>query len=287
MARQRTVSPDIWGDDAFLELSYAARLVYLAMRNFADDGGVLPANAKTVVSKALPGDAEALLAADGLIGELVSRGFLIEWTANDGKVYWADAHWSSQYVHRPTYRYPSPPKRGESYDLVGTFGDGEPVPQIYIPLRTGDDWLVPAEDILAWVDLYRDIDVLETLRKAREWNLANPKKRKTPEGIRRHLIYFLNTANGGAGPKPQDAAPSPNAARPSRPPAHSPRPNPQAELLNQAPAGDALVESPVAPDVDFAAMRKHLRGGRFAGQGLGGTDDQQPNKPAGAQRGSK
>ena len=81
MARIRTVKPEIWTDENFIELSPHARLMLIALLNFATDHGVLPDKPKTLKMQCLPADD---VNAEALIEECVSAHFLLREVAPDG-----------------------------------------------------------------------------------------------------------------------------------------------------------------------------------------------------------
>lgn len=91
----------------------------------------------------------------------------------------------------------SPPPAAES--------PPSPPPAICIPL-VGDDtgYAVAETDLAEWVTAYPGIDVMQTLRNIRQWNLANPKRRKTARGVRSHIVGWLarEQDRGGRGNGP-------------------------------------------------------------------------------------
>jgi len=68
------------------------------------------------------------------------------------------------------------------------------LPIIAIPLADKTEFSITNAQIKQWEELYPGIDVLQTLRHIRAWNLANPKKRKTKSGILKHINYWLSKA---------------------------------------------------------------------------------------------
>ena len=75
--------------------------------------------------------------------------------------------------------------------------------EIRIILMSGVEFLVTPEMILSYQDTYPKIDVIAELKKCRQWNKDNPKKRKTEKGIQRHVNLWLSGAderkNNGSG----------------------------------------------------------------------------------------
>ena len=87
-------------------------------------------------------------------------------------------------------------------------------PVISIPLvKSAGEYPVSQEDLDGWQDTYAGIDVLYELKQYREWALSNPKKRKTPKGIRASLVYWLSSAQDRSGSGKGGGDPSAVAVR--------------------------------------------------------------------------
>lgn len=54
MPRIRTIVPEFWEDERFSNVSLPACLLYIGMKNFADDSGVILANEVIIKSKVFP-----------------------------------------------------------------------------------------------------------------------------------------------------------------------------------------------------------------------------------------
>lgn len=70
----------------------------------------------------------------------------------------------------------------------------EPCNQVVmtIPLNIrGEEFMVLEADIAQWEETFPAIDVLEELRKCRQWSIDHPKRRKTKAGIRGHISTWL------------------------------------------------------------------------------------------------
>jgi len=63
-----------------------------------------------------------------------------------------------------------------------------------VPLQDGSEYPIFQKDINEWQDAFPDIDVLQELKTLRQWNIANPQKRKTKRGFRKHVITWLTNA---------------------------------------------------------------------------------------------
>ena len=66
-----------------------------------------------------------------------------------------------------------------------------PITIINIPLLNKTEFPIFQAQIDEWQILYPGIDILQTLRNIRGWNLANTKQRKTSSGILRHITNWL------------------------------------------------------------------------------------------------
>ena len=59
-----------------------------------------------------------------------------------------------------------------------------------IPLIDGTEFFVEKEDIAEWKQAYPAVDVEQELREMRAWCQANPKLRKTKNGVRRFIVSW-------------------------------------------------------------------------------------------------
>jgi len=80
VSRIRTIKPDFWTDEKVGECSPSARLLFVAMWNFADDHGSLDRSAKQLKAQAFPYDN---LDAEPLLQELLTAGLVIEYHVAD------------------------------------------------------------------------------------------------------------------------------------------------------------------------------------------------------------
>ena len=62
---------------------------------------------------------------------------------------------------------------------------------ISILLNDGSEFPITQDDVTAWADLYQAVDIMQELRKMKGWADANPKKRKTKQGIKRFINSWL------------------------------------------------------------------------------------------------
>lgn len=78
MPRIRSIKPTFWDDDRLVSISLQAVTVYLAIKNFCDDNGVIPANEKLIKSKIFPQrDDIRLNDISRWIKELIENSFLV------------------------------------------------------------------------------------------------------------------------------------------------------------------------------------------------------------------
>ncbi|WP_347251570.1 hypothetical protein [Legionella sp.] len=83
---------------------------------------------------------------------------------------------------------------------------------ITIPLNDKTEFALSQPQIDEWQVLYPAVDVLQTLRHIRAWNLANPTRCKTRSGILRHVTAWLakEQNQGGISPPRNKSQPSLN-----------------------------------------------------------------------------
>lgn len=100
MARIRSIKPELWTDDEFTECSLSARLLFIALWNFATDHGVLPDKPRQLKMQCLPADT---IDVDPLITELIEHDFLIRRHAPNGdKVLVIRTFDKNQVINRKT-----------------------------------------------------------------------------------------------------------------------------------------------------------------------------------------
>lgn len=106
MGRIRTIKPEFWVSEQVVECSPNARLLFIGMWNFCDDGGNHPASPKSLKMQVFPGDDFTVTYISDLIDELKNQGLIAEYTGNDGKNYWHVTGWHHQKIDRPSFKYP-------------------------------------------------------------------------------------------------------------------------------------------------------------------------------------
>lgn len=113
MARIRTVKPEFWTSEQVMECSPIARLLFVGMWNFCDDGGNHPASAKTLKAEVFPADDFSTDSIQLMVDELVVQGLLLPYEA-DGKRFLHVTGWHHQKIEKPNFKHPSPPDQQQT-----------------------------------------------------------------------------------------------------------------------------------------------------------------------------
>jgi len=88
--------------------------------------------------------------------------------------------------------------------------DSEP-PVLTIPLISRDgEFNVMQADVDEWQNTFPGIDVLQSIKRCRLWNLDNPANRKTERGIRKHISAWLAKDQNSAKPKRESSNSQPS-----------------------------------------------------------------------------
>jgi len=92
-----------------------------------------------------------------------------------------------------TPNHQEPPRTiTESSGAVRSAKDADAPPVITLPLNTGAHHPITDSQCAEWGTLFPATDVLQELRKMRAWLLANPRNRKTRQGILRFVTSWLS-----------------------------------------------------------------------------------------------
>ena len=114
MARIRTIKPEFWTSTQVVECSPTARLLFVGLWTFADDGGVQKANPLAAKMRVFPGDSFTIDEITGWIGELIEAGLIVEFEAQ-GVSYWHITGFRDhQKIDKPTLKYPGPFDEGST-----------------------------------------------------------------------------------------------------------------------------------------------------------------------------
>lgn len=108
MARIRSIKPEFWSSEQIVECTPIARLLFVGMWNFCDDGGNHPASVKTLKMEVFPGDDITQESISNMIRELIANRLIVEYEAKD-KLFWHVTGWNHQKIDRPNYKHPAYP----------------------------------------------------------------------------------------------------------------------------------------------------------------------------------
>ena len=133
MARIRTIKPEFWTSEQVVECSPTARLLFVGLWNFCDDGGVHSASVKRPKMEVFPVDDFSAQQIADLITELRRAGLVVQYVAQ-GKWWWAVTGWHHQRIEKPSYRYPRQEIDDRSPTVLRPVDDYSTT----ILLRTGD-----------------------------------------------------------------------------------------------------------------------------------------------------
>ncbi|WP_223538764.1 DnaT-like ssDNA-binding domain-containing protein [Pseudomonas sp. BF-R-12] len=109
MARIRTIKPEFWSSEQVMESRPLARLLFIGLWNFCDDGGNHPLSPRTIKALVFPGDDITTEAVSELLGELEGSGLTRSYTV-DGKQYLHVSGWKHQKIEKKNFKYPPVPE---------------------------------------------------------------------------------------------------------------------------------------------------------------------------------
>jgi hypothetical protein len=109
MARIRTIKPEFWSSEQVMESRPLARLLFIGLWNFCDDGGNHPLAPRTIKALVFPGDDITTEAVSELLGELEGAGLTRSYVVG-GKQYLHVNGWKHQKIEKRTFKYPKPPQ---------------------------------------------------------------------------------------------------------------------------------------------------------------------------------
>ncbi len=113
--RIRTIKPDFWADEFMAKLPMAARLVYIALWNEADDEGRLRGNHRYLKSVLFPYDDDLDMRA--ILDSLKAHGKIIEYSVRAQTYLFLPNFLRHQRINRPT---PSKLPKHEENQVVPT-----------------------------------------------------------------------------------------------------------------------------------------------------------------------
>lgn len=100
MPRIRTIVPEFWEDERFTNVSLPAWLLYIGMKNFADDSGIILANEVVIKSKVFPAREDIRKQqVSGWLQELIENSILVPFVYENKSYYAMD--FSSERIDKP------------------------------------------------------------------------------------------------------------------------------------------------------------------------------------------
>lgn len=107
MARIRTIKPEFWSSEQVMSCCPLARLLFIGLWNFCDDGGNHPLAPRTIKALVFPGDAITAEELSELLAELEAAQLTQSYVA-DGKRYLHVRGWRHQKIEKKNFKYPAP-----------------------------------------------------------------------------------------------------------------------------------------------------------------------------------
>lgn len=108
MARIRTVKPEFWSSEQVMSCRPMARLLFIGIWNFCDDGGNHPLAPRTIKALIFPGDDISSDEVAQLLLELMDNDLLQTYVV-DGKTYIHVRGWKHQKIEKKNFKYPEFP----------------------------------------------------------------------------------------------------------------------------------------------------------------------------------
>jgi hypothetical protein len=108
MARIRTVKPEFWSSEQVMECSPIARLLFIGLWNFCDDGGNHVDSDRTIKAEIFPGDDVSSVDVRRMLDELSANNLICFYTS-DSKAYLHVNGWKHQKIDRPSFKHPAFP----------------------------------------------------------------------------------------------------------------------------------------------------------------------------------
>lgn len=105
MARIRSIKPEFWSSEQVMECSPIARLLFVGLWNFCDDGGNHVDSEKTIKAEIFPGDDVSTVDVRRMLDELSSNSLIVYYT-HENKRFLHVTGWHHQKIERPTYKHP-------------------------------------------------------------------------------------------------------------------------------------------------------------------------------------
>lgn len=108
MARIRTIKPEFWTSPQIVACTVSARLLFMGLWSFCDDGGVHVDDALRIKMEVFPADPFTAKQVEVWLGELESNGLIERYVVNGSKYLRCTGWDKHQKVDQATYRHPLP-----------------------------------------------------------------------------------------------------------------------------------------------------------------------------------
>jgi len=129
MARIRSIKPDFWDSPGTTKASLRARLLYIAMWNYADDWGVGDGNLRRLASFAFPSDESSDVEPRNFrrLASEVAECYGVQWYEVDGRPFYAIPSWEKhQRTEKKAARRNPGPDQGKRSDVGQASEDPPP-----------------------------------------------------------------------------------------------------------------------------------------------------------------
>lgn len=230
----RVVRAGILTSDAVNQLSWAAEVFYRRLMSVVDDYGRYDGRAAIIRAVLYPLKIDRVSDRDveTWMREVAETGLLKVYTV-DGKRFVEIAKFD-QRLRAKASKWPSPLSSADICQHVTTNAtesetetesstdtenttSAEPLrdstpPVITIPLVDKSEYPVTQAQVDDWTAAYPAVDVPQKLREIRQWNIANPTRRKTRKGILRHITDWLAREQDRGGKRHETHQPIDNSA---------------------------------------------------------------------------
>lgn len=139
MPRMRVIKPEFFSSEQLAECSTNARLLFVGLWCFCDDGGVHPASPARLKMEVFPADPFSQDQVREWICELTEAG-LLETYSVGGKDFWHVTGWHHQKIDKPTYTHPRSQEFGEESARIRRGLVEQSTPERKGAKGSGEEW---------------------------------------------------------------------------------------------------------------------------------------------------
>jgi len=227
MPRIRTIKPEFFLHEGLAELSFEARLAFIALWTLADCAGRFEYRPKRLKLQTLPYDDVDI---EDIIASLERGGWLRRYESNGTQFFVITGFMKHQQIGgkemaggprtpEPDWNMPGTcPERDKNMPGMGTelqeqgtrnkeqgtraeqSGDPLPPDRVVMSFPTKkNDWPLTEHKLKEYEDTFSTINVMDHLKRARQWLIDNPDRRKTERGMPKFLSGWLGRQKPEAG----------------------------------------------------------------------------------------